>query len=72
MTKELDNTKTKIQQILAKRSEQLIFKQQEKIAIAQDENLSDLFSMLSYSTNESIAKLKEKLNNPTAIDEEIA
>ena len=43
MTKELDNTKTKIQQILAKRSEQLIFKQQEKIAIAQDENLSDLF-----------------------------
>ena len=72
MTKELDNTKTKIQQILAKRSEQLILKQQEKIAIAQDENLSDLFSMLSYSTNESIAKLKEKLNNPTAIDEEIA
>lgn len=72
MTKELDNTKIKIQQILAKRSEQLILKQQEKIAIAQDENLSDLFSMLSYSTNESIAKLKEKLNNPTAIDEEIA
>lgn len=72
MTKELDNTKTKIQQILAKRSEQLILKQQEKIAIAQDENLSDLFSMLSYSTNESIAKLKEKLNKPTAIDEEIA
>lgn len=72
MTKELDNTKTKIQQILAKRSEQLILKQQEKIAIAQDENLSDLFSMLSYSTNESIAKLKEKLNKPTAIDKEIA
>ncbi len=72
MTKELDNTKIKIQQILAKRSEQLILKQQEKIAIAQDENLSDLFSMLSYSTNESIAKLKEKLNKPTAIDKEIA
>ncbi len=72
MTKELDNTKIKIQQILAKRSEQLILKQQEKIAIAKDENLSNLFSMLSYSTNESIAKLREKLNKPTAIDEAIA
>ncbi len=72
MTKELDNTKIKIQQILAKRSEQLILKQQEKITIAKDENLSNLFSMLSYSTNESIAKLREKLNKPTAIDESIA
>lgn len=72
MTKELDNIKLNINNLLEKRNELLNSKQQEKIDLINQSNLDGLFSRLVYSSTETVNTLKNKLNKKTKIDEEIA
>lgn len=72
MTKELDNVKLKINNLLEKRNELLNSKQQEKIDLINQSNLDGLFSRLVYSSTETVENLKNKLNKKTRVDEEIA
>ncbi len=71
MTKELNNVKLKITNLLEKRNQLIISKQQEKIDLINKSNLDGLFSRLVYSSTETIEDLKNKLSNKTSIDQEI-
>lgn len=72
MKKELEIAKLNIEQLLKKRSELFNLRENEKIKLIGERDLSSLFSMLVYLSDEKVSELKGVLNQSTDITEEIS
>ncbi len=72
MKKELEIAKLNIEQLLKKRSELFNLRENEKIKLIGERDLSTLFSMLVYLSDEKVRELKSVLNQETDITKEIS